>query len=149
MVNICYMNITRIHDPDSPDQRRIIFPWKPIGLSSGTSLQVPSRFAVMPPCSGPILMSGIRTNVWYQAARTGLTFAHELGHIFGLRDKYHERAPYTTDHETNGFKNRNADFRNPYTIPCIMKNNRGFSDTTPRRNHGRIFQASCRIQGFS
>ena len=76
---------------------------------------------------------GPNTNVWYQAARSGLTFAHEVGHIFGLRDTYRERAPYTHDHEMQGFKNRNADFRNPYTVPCMMKNSWGFSSYTAAR----------------
>ena len=76
---------------------------------------------------------GPNTNVWYQAARSGLTFAHEVGHIFGLRDTYRERAPYTYNHEMLGFKNRNADFRNPYTVPCMMKNSWGFSSYTAAR----------------
>ena len=76
---------------------------------------------------------GPNTNVWYQAARSGLVFAHEVGHIFGLRDTYRERAPFTAGHEMNGIKNRNADFRNPYTVPCIMKNNWGFSSYTAAR----------------
>lgn len=76
---------------------------------------------------------GPNTNVWYQAARSSLVFAHEVGHIYGLRDTYRERAPYTVNHEMNGITNRNADFRNPYTVPCIMKNNWGFSTYTAVR----------------
>lgn len=73
---------------------------------------------------------GPHTNVWYAGAQSGLLFAHEIGHIYGLRDEYRERAPQTFDFVKNGVANGNADFRNPHTVPCMMKNNWGLCTYT-------------------
>lgn len=64
---------------------------------------------------------GPSTICWVNATRTGMTFAHEVGHIFGLRDEYEERAAGTFGSELNGLPNLNADFRNLINAPCIMK----------------------------
>jgi hypothetical protein len=64
---------------------------------------------------------GPSTTVYYAAARSGLTFAHEVGHIFGLLDEYEERAFGTHLTQRNGLANRNADYRNLINAPCIMK----------------------------
>lgn len=64
---------------------------------------------------------GPSTICWVNATRTGMTFAHEVGHIFGLRDEYEERASGTFGTELNGLPNLNADFRNLINAPCIMK----------------------------
>jgi len=64
---------------------------------------------------------GPSTTCTFAATRAGLTFAHEVGHIFGLRDEYEERAGITHGFEINGLANLNADFRNIVNAPCIMK----------------------------
>jgi hypothetical protein len=69
---------------------------------------------------------GPSTRLWYAAAQSGLVFAHEVGHIFGLYDQYPQVAPFTWQIEVRGFPNGNADFRNSNSMPSIMKFNWGF-----------------------
>lgn len=64
---------------------------------------------------------GPSTTVHFPAARSSLVFAHEVGHIFGLRDEYEERAYGTLNWNLHGLENLNADFRNLINAPCIMK----------------------------
>lgn len=64
---------------------------------------------------------GPSTTCWVNATISGYTFAHEVGHIFGLRDEYEERAVWVHDFEINGLANLNADFRNHINAPCLMK----------------------------
>ena len=64
---------------------------------------------------------GPSTTCWVNATLNGYTFAHEVGHIFGLRDEYDEIAPLVYGFELNGVPNKNADFRNYINAPCIMK----------------------------
>jgi len=64
---------------------------------------------------------GPSTTCTFQATRNGLTFTHEVGHIFGLTDEYEERAGFTHTFEVNGLPNLNADYRNIVNAPCIMK----------------------------
>lgn len=64
---------------------------------------------------------GPSTIVFYLAARSGLTFTHEVGHIFGLQDEYEERAFGVSGYSLNELPNLNADFRNLINAPCIMK----------------------------
>ncbi|TVR76613.1 MAG: T9SS C-terminal target domain-containing protein [Saprospirales bacterium] len=64
---------------------------------------------------------GPSTTVHFPAARSSLVFAHEVGHIFGLRDEYEELAYGTLNWTLHGLENLNADFRNLINAPCIMK----------------------------
>jgi hypothetical protein len=77
------------------------------------------------------MLLGPATNVSGPAARSGLVFAHEAGHIYGLRDEYAERAPITHHFVINGLANLNADFRNHIHAPCMMKNNWGMCSYNP------------------
>lgn len=64
---------------------------------------------------------GPSTTCAVNAVRSSYTFAHEVGHIYGLLDEYEERAINTHDIERNGLANYNADFRNIINAPCLMK----------------------------
>lgn len=77
------------------------------------------------------MIFGPATNVYGPAARSGLVFAHEMGHIYGLRDEYAELAPSTYNYILNGLPNLNADFRNHIHAPCMMKNNWGLCSYNP------------------
>ena len=64
---------------------------------------------------------GPSTTCVVNVVRSSYTFAHEVGHIYGLLDEYEERAINTYDFELNGLANLNADFRNIINAPCLMK----------------------------
>lgn len=66
--------------------------------------------------------NGPYTNVWFRAAQSGWTTAHEMGHIFGAFDEYYEEGTeYARSRQArNGAPNDNLAFRNHPVIPCMM-----------------------------
>lgn len=66
--------------------------------------------------------NGPYTNIWFRAAQSGWTTAHEMGHIFGAFDEYYEEGTeYTRSRQSrNGAPNDNLAFRNHPVIPCMM-----------------------------
>ncbi len=82
------------------------------------------------PFRSTAVLFGPYTNLWYGHAMQRLITAHEVGHIYGLRDEYASVAHFTRNHKLRGVKNKNADFRNPSSIPCIMKHNWGLCSYT-------------------